>query len=232
MAPIDDLIGTRQAPDHHGLVPIEQAAALRRRRRGRDRAPAAPLRPDARAAWPVRSCSRLEMPLVPVLADMELTGVALDMPWLQSFHHDPREDCELEDTDLRGGQAPVQHQLHPAVRHGALRGAGAAERARRTKTGYSTDRDVLDSLRGPHPIVDLIIEYRQLIKLKSPISTPCPLVQPRHRAFHTSFNQTAPPPGGCRREPQSAEHPHPHRDRPRRAQGLHRRQQRPAQAVR
>src|SRR5207247_2165611 len=62
---------------------------------------------------------------------------------------------------------------------------------KRTQTGYSTDRDVLDSLRGLHPIVDDIIEYRQLIKLKNTYIDALPLmVRSDTGRVHTSFNQT------------------------------------------
>src|SRR5207253_8802723 len=62
---------------------------------------------------------------------------------------------------------------------------------RRTQTGYSTDREVLDNLRGLHPIVDELIEYRQLIKLKNTYIDALPLlVRSDTGRVHTSFNQT------------------------------------------
>jgi DNA polymerase-1 len=62
---------------------------------------------------------------------------------------------------------------------------------KRTQKGYSTDREVLDTLRGLHPIVDSIIEYRQLIKLKNTYIDALPLLVRRDTGrVHTSFNQT------------------------------------------
>src|SRR5438270_12111565 len=62
---------------------------------------------------------------------------------------------------------------------------------KRTQTGYSTDRDVLDSLRGLHPIVDDIIEYRQLVKLKNTYIDALPLqVRPDPGRVQTSLHQT------------------------------------------
>jgi DNA polymerase-1 len=61
---------------------------------------------------------------------------------------------------------------------------------KRTQTGYSTDREVLDKLRGLHPIIDLVIEYRQLVKLKNTYVDALPLLVRRDTGrVHTSFNQ-------------------------------------------
>ena len=61
----------------------------------------------------------------------------------------------------------------------------------RTKTGYSTSSDVLELLRGRHEIVAKVMEYRELIKLKSTYVDGLPaLINPRDGRVHTSFNQT------------------------------------------
>jgi DNA polymerase-1 len=63
--------------------------------------------------------------------------------------------------------------------------------ARKTKTGYSTDVGVLETLRNEHPIVEHLLEYRQLSKLKSTYVDALPaLINPRTGRVHTSFNQT------------------------------------------
>src|SRR5205807_3870644 len=61
---------------------------------------------------------------------------------------------------------------------------------RRIKTGRSTDADTLESLRGEHPIVDLVLEWRQLTKLKGTYVDALPLLVERDGRVHTSFNQT------------------------------------------
>jgi DNA polymerase-1 len=62
--------------------------------------------------------------------------------------------------------------------------------ARRTKTGFSTDADVLESLAGSHPVVTMLLEWRQLVKLKSTYVDTLPrLVHPQTRRVHTSYNQ-------------------------------------------
>jgi DNA polymerase-1 len=62
---------------------------------------------------------------------------------------------------------------------------------KRTATGYSTDADVLERLRGQDPVVDLVLEFRQLTKLRSTYVEGLPLlINPRTGRLHTSFNQT------------------------------------------
>jgi DNA polymerase-1 len=64
-------------------------------------------------------------------------------------------------------------------------------RARKTKSGYSTEASILEGLRGAHPVVESILEYRQLMKLKSTYLDALPaLINPRTGRVHTSFNQT------------------------------------------
>jgi DNA polymerase I len=64
-------------------------------------------------------------------------------------------------------------------------------RTKRTKTGYSTDANSLEALRGLHPVVDKILEYRQIAKLKSTYVDALPeMINPRTGRIHTSYNQT------------------------------------------
>jgi DNA polymerase I len=132
----------------------------------------------------------IEMPLVSVLADMELAGVAIDVPWLQRLS-----------TDMHGKIIELQDKIYEEAKHpfniGSTQQLGKVlfeemqlPGRKRTQTGYSTDREVLDTLRGLHPIVDLIIEYRQLIKLKNTYIDALPLlVRNDTGRVHTSFNQ-------------------------------------------
>lgn len=134
---------------------------------------------------------QIEMPLVPVLADMELTGVAIDVPWLQTLS-----------TTMHGKLGELQEQIYAEAKHAfninSTQQLGAVlfeelqlPGRKRTQKGFSTDREVLDTLRGLHPIVDSIIEYRQLIKLKNTYIDALPLLVRRDTGrVHTSFNQT------------------------------------------
>ncbi|MBI4299528.1 MAG: DNA polymerase I, partial [Chloroflexi bacterium] len=134
----------------------------------------------------------VEMPLVPVLVRLERNGVVLDAPYLHEMSRSLGEQLQRLETEIYdevGHQFNINstHQLG-AILFEELRLPGK----RRTKNGYSTDANVLDSLRGVHPIIELILEYRQLTKLKSTYIDALPaLVNPRTGRLHTSFNQTA-----------------------------------------
>jgi DNA polymerase-1 len=133
----------------------------------------------------------VEMKLVSVLADMELTGVALDREVLQGMSTDMSEiigRLEGEIYDLVGQRFNISStQQLGQILFGQL----GLKAGRRTKTGRSTDNEVLESLRGEHPIVDKLLEYRQLIKLRSTYVDALPaLVNPDTGRIHTDFNQT------------------------------------------
>ena len=87
---------------------------------------------------------------------------------------------------------------------------------RRTKTGPSTDADVLEELAALHPVPAKIVEYRTLAKLKGTYIDALPaLVNPETGRLHTSFNQAVAATGRLSsQQPQPAEHPDPHRGRP------------------
>jgi len=133
----------------------------------------------------------VEMPLMPVLLQMERNGVALDTEALWAMSEGMgRRAAELE-ADIYNS---VGHQFNinssqqlSAVLFEELRLPGG----RKTKSGYSTDAAVLEGLRGLHPIIAPLLEYRQITKLKSTYVDSLPaLVNPGTGRIHTSFNQT------------------------------------------
>ncbi len=135
--------------------------------------------------------AELEMPLVPVLLRMERAGVALDREglWAMSEALGQRvTELEAEIYNWVGHQFNINStQQLGLVLFEELRLPGG----RRTKSGYSTDASVLERLSGAHPIIELLLEYRQLAKLKSTYVDSLPaLVNPKTQRVHTSFNQT------------------------------------------
>jgi DNA polymerase-1 len=133
----------------------------------------------------------VEMPLVRVLAGMELTGVELDVPFLSSLAVDFGREIEAlreRVCDLAG----VEFNLDSPKQVGTvLFERLELPRGRRTKTGYSTDISVLERLRDDHEVPALILEYRQLRKLQTGYLEALPkLVNPVTGRVHTSFNQT------------------------------------------
>ena len=149
------------------------------------------LRPGIRDEGLESLLADVEMPLVPVLAGMELTGVELDAGILSRLSVDFGSEIEgLRDRvcELAG----VEFNLDSPKQVGlVLFEKLELPRGRRTKTGYSTDTNVLEALRDNHEVPGLILEYRQLRKLQTGYLEALPkLVNPVTGRVHTSFNQT------------------------------------------
>ena len=138
--------------------------------------------------------TEVEMPLVPVLAAMEQTGVGFDVEQLERMSErlaDRLSEIETEIYDLVGYTFNVNstQQLSDAL----FKTLGLpSQGVRRTKTGhYSTAASVLERLQERHPVIDLVLEHRSLSKLKSTYVDALPqMVKPETSRLHTSYNQT------------------------------------------
>jgi DNA polymerase-1 len=135
--------------------------------------------------------AEVEMPLLPVLLRMETNGVALDTAKLRDMSWSMSERM-----------AKLENEIYKNVGHtfniNSTQQLGVIlyeelklPKARKTKSGYSTEASVLEALKGVHPIIELLLEYRQLAKLKSTYIDALPaLIDPDTGRVHTSFNQT------------------------------------------
>jgi DNA polymerase I len=135
----------------------------------------------------------VELPLEPVLAEMEYTGIIVDTDYLATLSQQLETDlAAIEKTayEIAGKTFNLASpkQLSELL---AEQVAVFTQKARKTKTGYSTDAATLEKLQGEHPIIDSIIEHRTLSKLKSTYVDALPLMvrSDTHRV-HTDFNQT------------------------------------------
>lgn len=134
----------------------------------------------------------IEMPLVYVLADMEATGVTLDTEAL-------RQSSEALTAQLGEIEQEIYEMADMIFNINSTRQVGEVlfdrlklnEKAKKTKTGYySTSEDVLEKLRGKHPIVEKLLAYRGLKKLLSTYIDALPaLIHAETGKIHTSFNQ-------------------------------------------
>lgn len=135
----------------------------------------------------------IEMPLVPVLADMEMEGVCLDTESLKETNRKFNErlaEIEAKIYEQAGQQFNIQSPRQVGdILFGKLR---LVEKPKKTKTGqYVTSEDVLNSLKSKHPIVENILNYRGLKKLVGTYVEALPkLINPKTGHIHTSFNQT------------------------------------------
>jgi len=135
---------------------------------------------------------RIEVPLVPVLADMEMTGIGLDLAFFEKLQERISRELRLVEEEIQkvAGEE-VNLRSVPQLRE-LLFERLELPVLKRTKTGPSTDESVLTELaaRG-HQIPRLILEYRELDKLNSTYVSVLPgLVNPDTGRVHTSFNQT------------------------------------------
>lgn len=134
----------------------------------------------------------VEIPLIPVLADMEAEGIALDKSALGELSLALEKDIlaiEAEIQQLAG--TPFNVSSPKQVGDILFEILKIVEKPKKTKTGqYATGEDVLVKLVGKHEIVGKILDYRELVKLKNTYVDTLPLlVNPRTNRIHTSYNQ-------------------------------------------
>ncbi len=137
----------------------------------------------------------IEMPLIDVLADMEREGIGLDVPFLQSMSATLLlRMSEIEQNIYKscGYNFNINStQQLSKVLFETLK-LDPPDRRKKTASGhYSTSAEVLEDLRGQHPVVDMVLEYRELSKLRSTYLEALPMqINPATGRVHTSFSQT------------------------------------------
>ncbi len=172
-------------PAAAGLGPVERAAL--------EALGALAVRPPLAAALGEQGLGRLfaelELPLIPILARMEATGVALDLEALAAL--DREFGSEL--TRLEEGiYADVGHEFNlgsPKQLEQVLFHELNLPTGKRTKTGYSTDASVLEELRGAHPMVGKLLDWRLYAKLRSTYVAALPGMLAGDGRLHTTFHQ-------------------------------------------
>jgi len=135
---------------------------------------------------------QVELPLEPVLAAMEATGIRIDIPYLQELSIELTATLNRLEVEARQA-AGVDFNLASPKQLGELLFDTLGldrKKSRKTKTGWSTDAAVLEKLDGDHPVVPLVLEHRTLSKLRSTYIEALPaLVEPETGRVHTDFNQ-------------------------------------------
>jgi DNA polymerase-1 len=135
---------------------------------------------------------QVELPLEPVLALMEATGIRIDVPYLQTLSEELAGTLTRLEAEARAA-AGTDFNLGSSKQLGELLfdTLGLDRRkSRRTKTGWSTDAAVLEKLQDDHAVVPLVLEHRTLSKLRSTYVEALPaLVEPETGRVHTDFNQ-------------------------------------------
>jgi DNA polymerase-1 len=135
---------------------------------------------------------QIEMPLVSVLADMEEAGVRLDIPALKESSlvlTRQLKEIETEIFELSGKEFNISSpKMVGEILFDHLK---IVENSRKTKSGqYTTSEDVLENLKGKHPVVEKILEYRKVKKLLTTYIDALPaLISPLDQKVHTTYNQ-------------------------------------------
>ncbi|MFN8630324.1 MAG: DNA polymerase I [Chloroflexota bacterium] len=136
-----------------------------------------------------RLFAEIELPLIPILARMEAAGVALDREALSALEREFAAEIERLEAEIYGA---VGHQFtigSPKQLGEILFEELHLPKGRKTKTGYSTDATVLEELRGVHPVIAPILDWRVYTKLRSTYVEALPsLIGPDGR-LHTLFHQ-------------------------------------------
>ena len=133
----------------------------------------------------------VEMPLVSVLTAMELNGVSIDVQLLKKMSVNISDELEAITTKIYEHSGSAFNIDSPKQLAEVLFDRLGLESVRNGKTGRSTDVGVLEQLKHVHPIIEQILQYRQLSKLKNTyVDKLGVLISPKTNRIHASFNQT------------------------------------------
>ncbi len=140
----------------------------------------------------IEEAKRVEFPLVNTLIDMERSGIKIDIPFFEELRASTTkrlDELTRQIYELAGGEFNINSTKQLAQ---VLFEKLHLPPVKKTKSGYSTNEATLQALLGKHPIIEKILEYRELFKLKSTYIDPLinyAKKDPRHRIY-TSFVQT------------------------------------------
>ena len=154
----------------------------------------APLRAALTEAQLMRLYRDVELPLVPVLAAMERTGIYVNRAALERELAAANARIDALVTEIHA-LAGTEFNISSPKQLGEVLferlDLAAGSKVKKTKTGYSTNAETLEELRDRHPIVDKVLTYRMWTKLRSTyLEGIGALIRPATERVHTSFNQT------------------------------------------
>ncbi|MDQ1379930.1 MAG: polymerase, partial [Actinomycetota bacterium] len=134
---------------------------------------------------------RIELPLVPVLAKMEQAGVRIDVGFLEDLGKELGDECRRLESEIHA-HAGEQFNVNstPQLRRILFDQLGLIP-VKKTKTGASTDADSLQKLAQEHPIVETLLRYREVEKLRSTYADALPPLVQADGRIHATFNQLA-----------------------------------------
>ncbi len=132
----------------------------------------------------------IDVPLVPILFGMERRGINLDTGFLKKLSSKFEKEIKEIEKEVHKETGETFNLASPKQLGQVLFEKLKMPKGKKTKTGYSTSQDVLEKLSSEFPVVNLILKFRELSKLKSTYSDSLPeLVNPKTKKIHTQFNQ-------------------------------------------
>ncbi|MCS7272810.1 MAG: DNA polymerase I [Fimbriimonadales bacterium] len=178
----EDLLGLR-LPEEESLRPAAEACALLM------------LQPRLREILEQEETlsvlEQIEIPLAPILAEMEWHGIRIDAPYLQELSVRLEVEINAIAQEIYTLAGEAFNIGSPKQLSKILFEKLGLPVIKKTKTGYSTDAEVLQTLAAEHPIAALIVKHRELSKLRSTYAEALPkLVNPLTGRIHTKLNQT------------------------------------------
>jgi len=195
MTHIEDLIGKGKDQISMAEVDIQAAAAYAAADAETTLRLMPPQRRELEHVEGMKLMNEIEMPLITVLAEMEMSGILLDLPFFKEMSEELQN--RLNEIAVQVFQSVGQEfnlnstQQLSDVLFNRLR-LEPPDRGKKTASGhYSTSASVLENLRGKHEVVDWVLEHRELSKLKSTYLDALPAaVNPETGRVHTSYSQT------------------------------------------
>ncbi len=135
--------------------------------------------------------NNIEMPLIKVLGDMQYNGIHLDKQELIEFGNKIKQNIEELKNKIYE-MCGVEFNINSTQQLGKILFEDLKLTVyKKTKSGYSTDVDVLEKLKGEHPVIEKILEYRTLVKLNSTyVEGLLPYVNEKTKRIHSYFHQT------------------------------------------
>ncbi len=195
MTPIEDLIGKGKKQITMADVPISSAGTYAAADAAVVLGLVQELQDELEKVAGTGLLEEVEMPIVSVLADMEMAGVALDTVFLKHMSEQINERIMEIEESVQQAVGSAFNLNSPQQLSDALFNRLHLEppdRTAKTASGfYSTAAGVLEAMSESHPVVEQVLEYREISKLKSTYLDALPLqVNPHTHRVHTSYNQT------------------------------------------
>ena len=190
VAPRTTWLGSGRSARPAGEVPVEEASRYLCSEAWAALALACRQEPKMDSLGVTKIYREVELPLVSVLARIECWGIRLDCDFLRQLGNEVARTVEALEHEIHAAVGMPFNIGSPKQLAEVLFGKLGLPVIRKTKTGPSTDADVLEVLATLHPIPAKVVEYRGLTKLKGTYIDALPaLVDPRTGRLHTTFNQ-------------------------------------------